>query len=737
MPNELARCREPVVSSELAAGALASLLSMVTDAVLVFGEDGVIVLANDEASRLFRAPIGGLVGTDVRDAFMPASTMEAAKGPLASSLPFPLDGSSATVVCESRARTHEVLRVQCELIHGTTTYVLVSHVADSVRRGQDEHDRLVEELSRANRRLSGTLHIVLGTLDSLDIGTLFSQILDEITQTMDAWATVAYVAERGGYRLRGKGEALADVSVPVLVPYDHPLHDVVSHEGRAIRVDVRPPSRDELRKGLVTSREVRIEEIGAVLTVPQSSLPPFSSFVMVPVWFGGHMIALLEVGWRHSHKLRRDDTRLLDAVAEYLSVQLAGAFASLRAQHAERLESLGTTLRERLLMGEDLTWEVLGEVFQRAAEAVEATCCALYGNPHQRITMGDLPTNGHESVPVDLAARARKGGLPRMTDVAEVDGLAEWLAESGEPSQGVLVELGMVGEALCAYLLLREATDEPFEDVDLAFVRRLADDVGEVRQGERARQRDKRISEALQRGMRNELQLVEGLSSQSCYSSATEAAYVGGDFYDLVRLPERRACVIMGDVSGKGVEAASVSSAVKTALGAYAWEGLRPARMVDLLNDFLLGFSRVETFATLFVGIVDLGNGTLTYCSAGHPPAMLARASTGELVTLGVQSGVVGAFSGLRYQDGETVVRSGDVLVLYTDGVTEARNPDGAFFGEDGLRDAVSQEVSDGFEGLCDRLLHDVSTFTDNSLEDDVALVVLRFDDVGEGGAGE
>jgi ferredoxin len=132
-----------------------------------------------------------------------------------------------------------------------------------------------------------------------------------------------------------------------------------------------------------------------------------------------------------------------------------------------------------------------------------------------------------------------------MTDVAEVDGLAEWLAESGEPSQGVLGELGMVGEALCAYLLLREATDEPFEDVDLAFVRRLADDVGEVRQGERARQRDKRISEALQRGMRNELQLVEGLSSQSCYSSATEAAYVGGDFYDLVRLPERASAPLL------------------------------------------------------------------------------------------------------------------------------------------------------------------------------------------------
>ena len=206
---------------------------------------------------------------------------------------------------------------------------------------------------------------------------------------------------------------------------------------------------------------------------------------------------------------------------------------------------------------------------------------------------------------------------------------------------------------------------------------------------------------------------------------------MGGDFYDLIRLPDRRAAVIMGDVSGKGVEAASVSAAVKTALGAYAWEGLAPARMVRSLNDFLLGFSRIETFATLFIGIIDLASGNLTYCSAGHPPAILYRAGRNELETLDVQSGVVGAFEDMSYVDGEVKVQEGDFLLLYTDGTTEARNPAGAFFGEDGLKDAIMQQIPQGFEGILDRLLATLDSFTARNLDDDVAMVAVRFDEIG------
>lgn len=711
------------------ASALATLLALTSDAVVIFDGEGRIRMANEEAERLFRMLPGSLAESDVRLLFVPVATMETTRGSMDESLPFPLDGTTTLLTCEGSRREHLRVYVRCERLSAPIeSYLLVAHEVDS-QRSQGADERLVEELSRANRRLSGTLGIVLGTLDSLDVGTLFTRILEEIATTMDAWAALAYVADPDGYRLRGFTDSLEGVSVPTFVSFDDPLADLVVREGKSLRMHVRPLTRDELRRGAVQEREVVEESTGTTRKTTTEGLPPFPSFVMVPVWFGGHMIAVIVVGWRNVYRLRSDDTKLLDSVAEYLSVQLAGAFAALRAQHADKLDSLALRLRERLLGVEQVSADLLRSVFEEAAQGLDATLVSLEGNPHQRTTMAVFPVLGVHCVPIDLPGICRTNAVPYVCDVADLDGLAAWLVAHGEPADGLMVALGSADGAARGFLILRQPDDEPFGEVDVAFVRRLAEDVCEVEAGERARSRDKRISQALQRGMRNELQSVDGLSAQSRYSSATEAAYVGGDFYDLVRLPERRACVIMGDVSGKGVEAASVSSAVKTALGAYAWEGLRPARMVRLLNDFLLGFSRVETFATLFVGIVDLERDELVYCSAGHPPALLVRHESGELVTLGVQSGVVGAFEGMRYRDGTTSLRAGDVLLLYTDGVTEARNPQGAFFGEDGLRDVVSREVALGFEGLCDRVLQAVASFAGGSLEDDVALVVLRYDD--------
>ena len=734
MTNELALSGVGDLGTSDEASVLLSLLALTSDAVLVFDAHGNILLANEEAERAFRALAGGLAGTNVRALFPPAATIAQTQGPLDESLPFGLDGSSSVLVCEGRDHSHVRMSVRCERVPiAAETYLLCAHALGGSRDAQEDDERLVDELSRANKRLSGTLSIVLGTLDSLDVGTLFSRTLGEITETMDAWATLAYMAERDGYRLRGATESLGNAPVPAFVAYDNPLAQLASAEERSSRMQVLVPSRSELRQGKMRQRTVMCEETGASIVVSTGSLPPFACFVTVPVWFGGHMIALLIVGWRHARRLRKDDTNLLDAVAEYLSVQLAGAFAAMRAQHAERLDSLGSEMRERLLTSKTLDAQVIDSVFEDAAAGIESLCVPIVGNVHQRTVMGRLFNEELSAVSSDLFATFSDQKMPCVVDVAHVETLMLWLKRKGGPTQGLFVVLGQVGDVELGYLLLREAEEEPLEDVDISFVRRLAEDVLEVEAGERARKRDTRIAQALQRGMKNELQRVDGLSTQSCYSSATEAAYVGGDFYDLVRLPERRACVIMGDVSGKGVEAASVSSAVKTALGAYAWEGLSPARMVSLLNEFLLGFSRIETFATLFVGIANMEEGTLAYCSAGHPPALLVRARSGELVSLGVQSGVVGAFSGMRYLNGEVKIEDGDILLLYTDGVTEARNHDGAFFGEDGLRDAFLRESAVGYDGLCDRVLQAVSSFAGESLEDDVALVVVRFDQVGNG----
>lgn len=727
-------------------GTLSRLLQLTSEAVLVFDGAGRILLANDEAAELFGAE-RGLVGGDVRLLFPAADEAPAGPGGTpfeAASLPFPVDGSMAEVLCLGAAGRPVPVRVRCDSVNAPgETYLLVALAAEREVRAGREDERVLDDLRRANHRLSGTLKIVLDTIDSTDIAALFERVLEELTETMEADGTIVYLAEADGFHLRGLSSGLASEKIARFMPFGHSVERLALREGSAVRLRVCAPTGEALRQGRLTTREVVNEDTHEVLRMRSSLLPPFTSFIPVPVWFGGHVIAIIEVGWRRLHPLSKEDARLLDSVAHYLSVQLAGAFTAFRSQRADRLSALATQLREELLsVGDDGAVEGRGRVrdaLSEIADELDAAVVPVRVNASQGVVLANLPLTGVRELPVDLRALEE----PCLSDGVAVapivpdSELSAFLRDLGEPCLGALIDLGeLEGERLCA-MMLRPDGAEPFDDLELEFLRDLAADIRDIARGAVAREQDKRISQALQTGMRNELQEVEGITAQAVYSSATKAASVGGDFYDLIRLPDHCACVIMGDVSGKGVEAASVSAAVKTALGAYAWEGLAPARMVRSLNEFLLGFSRLETFATLFVGIVDLVEGTIRYCSAGHPPAIFMRAGAKEISILDVQSGVVGAFHDITYQDGIVNVGRGDVLLLYTDGTTEARDPQGTFFGEEGLREMVMRESEEGksFEGFVDRLLATLDEFTGHSLEDDVAMMALRFDGLGKGGA--
>ena len=209
------------------------------------------------------------------------------------------------------------------------------------------------------------------------------------------------------------------------------------------------------------------------------------------------------------------------------------------------------------------------------------------------------------------------------------------------------------------------------------------------------------------------------------------ARQVGGDFYDCFALPDGRICAVVGDVSGKGVEAAVVASMAKTGLAAYVWEKTEPDEMVSALNSLFLNFSRAETFATMCVVLVDLPSRSAKYCSAGHPPAMLVHApdsANPSLELLATQSPVVGAFEGMRYISGSFTFELGDVLFLYTDGTTEARSPSGGFFGEGNLRDALLRACRFGLDDIPRRVLKEVEEFSGNDTHDDIAMVAVRFD---------
>ena len=775
--NKLSVRRVEGVVDGTVAATLSQLLRLTSDAVIVFNMEGMVLLANEEAESLFAKVDGTIAGLDVRFLFTPANQENLQKPFSVESLPFAIDGSTSMVAAPAQDGTSQVLSVRADYVGAPTqAIVLTASKLRDLASPMHDDERMVLDLRRANKRLSGALQIVLDTLDSEDMGQLIERVLEELSETVEADGALIYLAEQDGYHLHGATESLKSVSlnrIPRYFAFNSSLERLTFYSEHALRLHTMPLNSGALKQGRVKKRNLVNEETREVITVDASHLPPFTSFLVVPVWFGGHIVALIEVGWERKRALLVEDARLLDSIANYLSVQLVGALSAMRTQRRDTLREALARVRQGLLHsaaeGEKISGELLQQVMRSvgtdlSAQVFSVDCCEVTGNvtlhalgAEQAATVvdGAQGTVGQQD---GAQAAAGTGGaldggkqiaLPSTVEglktgegeasVKEVEldsALSRALAAQGLPCKGAVLFLGKFAGEQHTWLFLREENAEPLSDIELDFLDRVMLLVHSLAVGAEESQQNKHISQALQSGMKNELQQVEGISAEGIYSSATADAFVGGDFYSMIKLPGRRACIIMGDVSGKGIEAASISSAVKTALSAYAWEGRTPARMVATLNEFLLGFSRVETFATLFVGIVDLATSSLTYCSAGHPPAILVSAQSGDAELLDVQSGVVGAFHDMEYKNGTVRLHEGDILLLYTDGTTEARSPEGAFFGETGLRDMIMNEVPQGFDGLLNRFLSTLDRYTGRRLDDDVAMVALRFDELGSGDSG-
>ncbi|WP_314019159.1 SpoIIE family protein phosphatase [Lancefieldella parvula] len=766
--NKLSVRRVEGVVDGTVAATLSQLLRLTSDAVIVFNMEGTVLLANEEAESLFAKEDGTIAGLDVRFLFTPANQENLQKPFSVESLPFAIDGSTSMVAAPAQDGTSQVLSVRADYVGAPTqAIVLTASKLRDLASPMHDDERMVLDLRRANKRLSGALQIVLDTLDSEDMGQLIERVLEELSETVEADGALIYLAEQDGYHLHGATESLKSASygvIPRYFAFNSSLERLTFYSEHALRLHTMPLNSSTLKQGRVKKRNLVNEETREVITVDASHLPPFTSFLVVPVWFGGHIVALIEVGWERKRALLVEDARLLDSIANYLSVQLVGALSAMRTQRRDTLREALARVRQGLLHsaaeGEKISGERLQQVMRSVgtdlnAQVFSVDCCEVTGN----ITLHALGAEqafGDAQDGAQVAAEAggaQDGGnqiaLPSTVEglktgegeasVKEVElesELSRALAAQGLPCKGAVLFLGKFAGEQHTWLFLREENVEPLSDIELDFLDRVMLLVHSLAVGAEESQQNKHISQALQSGMKNDLQKVEGISAEGIYSSATADAFVGGDFYSMIKLPGRRACIIMGDVSGKGIEAASISSAVKTALSAYAWEGRTPARMVATLNEFLLGFSRVETFATLFVGIVDLVTSSLTYCSAGHPPAILVSAQSGEAELMDVQSGVVGAFHDMEYKNGTVRLHEGDILLLYTDGTTEARSPEGAFFGETGLRDMIMNEVPRGFDGLLNRFLSTLDRYTGRRLDDDVAMVALRFDELGSGDSG-
>ncbi len=212
------------------------------------------------------------------------------------------------------------------------------------------------------------------------------------------------------------------------------------------------------------------------------------------------------------------------------------------------------------------------------------------------------------------------------------------------------------------------------------------------------------------------------------YASMDPAKEVGGDFYDFFLIDQDHLCMVMADVSGKGIPAALFMMASKIILANVAKMGLSPARALEAVNSSICSNSRQEMFITVWLGILEISTGRLTAANAGHEYPALKRANGLFELYKDRHGFVIGGMDGMRYQEYEVQMNPGDLLFLYTDGVPEATDANCRLFGTDRMLAALNAAGSTDPEQVLQSVRRSVDDFVEKAEQfDDLTMLCVTY----------
>lgn len=202
---------------------------------------------------------------------------------------------------------------------------------------------------------------------------------------------------------------------------------------------------------------------------------------------------------------------------------------------------------------------------------------------------------------------------------------------------------------------------------------------------------------------------------------------VGGDYYDFFPYPDGRVAILVGDVAGKGMPASLLMSSLQARVQVLAEQPIDPASLVTRLNRIIATNCPANRFISFFFCLLDPASGNLSWCNAGHNPPLLVRVS-GEVEQLEGGGLILGILPSAKYEDKHGHVEPGDVIVLYSDGVTEASPPSSeAEFGEDRLASILRKHRSDPADSMIAAVLDSVAQWSQGAPPaDDITLVIAK-----------
>lgn len=339
---------------------------------------------------------------------------------------------------------------------------------------------------------------------------------------------------------------------------------------------------------------------------------------------------------------------------------------------------------------------------------------------HPSSVLKALETESYDAVLIDLNyTRDTVGGAEGLDLVSQIRSTDELLP--------IVVMTAWSSVELAVDAMRRGASDfvqKPWENRDLVL--KLESQVARGQGQRRAqRQREEELQDA--RNIQDHL-LPTSLPEVPGFEIAATTQplrVVGGDYYNIASIDDHRTSICIADVAGKGMPAALLMSSLQATLQSLSAQNLEPGEMCRRLNRILCALTPVGKFISLFYGVLNNTDRRLTYCNAGHNSPLLIQVSD-ESVELGADGAVLGQFPEWQYDQHEVELRGGDCLLLFTDGMVEARDASEEEFKEQNLIRSARENPDSSAQELLSLLMNEASQHCDGQFQDDASLIVVK-----------
>jgi serine phosphatase RsbU (regulator of sigma subunit)/integral membrane sensor domain MASE1 len=595
-------------------------------------------------------------------------------------------------------------------------WVLAQEVAGRMSAVQDRDSARLERAMAEARREAAELGAVLA--DAATGNSVGDQVSAAVCARLDAAHVAISVLGADGFRFEplGGGDAagrVAVMSADQTIDSDAPGPSAVRDRTAVYRVGLKLPGAG----------------VGSAAALPL--LTEVGALGYLGVWWAGP---------REATAVEREYLR---TVAETTSRALERA----RLREAERREQarVGALAELTRLLGAALTPEAIGEVVadrvRAAVGGADALGLGVISEDRQRLVWTTTAGCGGESTghladfPMDApsaATEAARAGHPVIIRTPE-----EYKQRYPGPDAPVVANGSSwltwplrAGTAPVGAIALMWRDPQRFEPAQLAVVAAVADLVAQAQVRARVYADEHALAAVLQRAiMPTTAASIPGLQIAASYRQAGTTQHVGGDWYDAMALPGKRAYLATGDVVGHGLTAAEDMSQLRNAGRTLAIAGYQPASILEELAR-VTDWATSGKFATVAAAIIEPDAWMVTYATAGHPPILIRRAKTGTVEMPPPAEGPALCLPSdqdcPRYTQGQTGLEVGDIILMYTDGLIERRGEDL----EDGIARVVERlqawQPGAPLGGLCDELI--ASLATEPQLDDMCVLAVSRLE---------